>query len=121
MKWPDVFGAAICMSPSFWANHVGEIRQSALMDMAHNTLSDRARRPKLWIDWGLVRRQGRHNFLIERWATTRARNMVHVLKSDYGYQVGSELFWVEDGDGSHTEQSWARRLPDAMVAMLTRI
>ena len=115
---PDVFGAAICMSPSFWANHKGSIENSALMDAARDTLQDRQRRPRLWIDWGLVRSGGFHNLAFEAWATWRASDMVEVLKTTYEYEAGRELFWVEDADGSHTEGSWARRLPSALSAVL---
>jgi hypothetical protein len=59
-----------------------------------------------------------HNFLIERWATWRARDMADVLVNEFGYEDGKDLFWDEDEEGSHTEGSWARRLPNALRALL---
>lgn len=115
---PDVFGAAIAMSPSFWSNHVGPIRHSALLAQTSKGLRAGGPRPRLWIDWGLVRSGGPHNWLIERWATWRGRDMVKTLQQDFGYQEGIDLFWREDPDGAHTESSWARRWPEALASVL---
>ena len=38
---------------------------------------------------------------------------VSVLTEDYGYDE-SALLWVEDPDGGHDEESWAKRLPFAL-------
>jgi pimeloyl-ACP methyl ester carboxylesterase len=123
---PDTFGKAICMSSSFWAGldpvfggsyPGGPLSSAPLVTEVTGLLSDAAKRPKLWIDWGLVRTGGTNNTAIEEAATVRGKEMVGLLEGTYGYVVNSQLYWVEDPIGEHDEISWARRLPDALRAM----
>jgi pimeloyl-ACP methyl ester carboxylesterase len=123
---PDRFGKAGCMSSSFWAGldgiHGGSfgggpLETSALVTALHATLADGAKRPRVWIDWGLVRTGGLHNELIEAAATTRGIEMRDLLKSKYGHVENSELFWQEDPQGEHDEDSWSRRFPGMMKAL----
>ena len=37
--------------------------------------------------------------------------MQQLLRDDYGYALGQDLFAMEDPDGDHSEESWSRRLP----------
>jgi pimeloyl-ACP methyl ester carboxylesterase len=124
---PEVFGSAICMSSSFWAGldpvyggtyPGGPLATAPLVVPVESTLSDAAIRPRLWIDWGLVRTGGFQNEVIEAAATTRGKEMVALLEGTYGYVEGKEIFWEEDPMGEHDENSWARRFPGAMKAML---
>jgi enterochelin esterase-like enzyme len=117
---PDRFGKAGCLSSSFWAGldpgflFGGEpLRDSLLLQRTNATLADRARRPRLWVDWGLVRSGGEHNSLVESMATNRGREMVSLLQTTYGYGP-DELASREDPQGGHDEDSWARRFPDVM-------
>ncbi len=123
---PDVFGLAGCLSPSFWAGldpvfggslPGGTLADSGLIQPVAATLSDPAARPRLWIDWGLVRTGGFHNEVIEEAATTRGKEMVALLEGTYGYVEGSDLSWEEDPIGEHDEVSWARRFPHVMKAL----
>lgn len=123
---PDVFGKAACLSPSFWAGldpvfggdlAGGSLEQSGLLLPVTSTLGARAVRPRLWIDWGLVRAGGFGNDTIEAAATLRGREMVAVLKTKYGYIEPDELSWEEDPVGGHDEGSWARRLPRVLEAL----
>jgi pimeloyl-ACP methyl ester carboxylesterase len=119
---PDAFGGAIAMSPSFWAGldrggPGGPLASSPLM--ASTGASLRAGRPRLYIDWGLVRTGGDHNAIIEAAATARGVEMRDLLASTYGYTVGKDLFWVEDPAGEHEEISWGRRLARALELVLT--
>lgn len=119
---PDRFGMAGCLSPSFWAGldpvhggayPGGALATSALLDLARPTLESAALRPKLWIDWGLVRTGGFHNSGIEAAATTRGQEMVSLLEASFGYGA-TTLGWAEDPAGEHDEISWSRRFPDVM-------
>ena len=124
---PDAFGRAACMSPSFWLGldpvfggdfTGGPLLGSELLELLDDTLADSAVRPRLWIDWGLVRTGGFHNEVIEEAATQRGIEMVELLQTHYGYGVGRELHWVEDPMGEHDEDTWGRRFPDMLVALL---
>lgn len=124
---PEVFGRAGCLSSSFWAGldpvyggtfPGGPLEGAPLVSEVRGLLGDRARRPRLWIDWGLVRTGGTQNSAIEAAATTRGREMVALLRDRFGYAEGTELRWQEDPQGAHDEASWARRLPAVLTALL---
>ena len=119
------FGHAVAMSSSFWvgldfkpSTIGGPLASSALLAATAPTLDDASLRPRLWLDWGLVREGGEHNSVTEAFATTRGREMRDLLVASHGYVVGSTLSWVEDPAGQHDEDSWARRLPMALRAAL---
>jgi len=96
---------------------LGSVSKGELVTALDATLADGAKRPRVWIDWGLVRTGGVHNELIEAAATTRGIEMRDLLKSKYGYVENDELFWQEDPQGEHDEDSWSRRFPDMMKAL----
>lgn len=115
---PDVFGRAIAMSSSLWAGLDsvtvgGPLDGSALLQAAGPGL---ASRPRLYVDWGLVRTGGVHNSVIEERATARGRELRQLLQAKYGYTLGADLFVVEDPQGEHDELSWGRRLGPALVS-----
>jgi pimeloyl-ACP methyl ester carboxylesterase len=123
---PDVFGRAGCLSPSFWAGldpvyggdmPGGPLSSSLLISLVEGTLATPSVRPRLWIDWGLVRTGGFHNEVIEAAATQRGIEMVDLLEEAYGYADGVELSWYEDPIGEHDEVSWSRRFPMVMKAL----
>jgi pimeloyl-ACP methyl ester carboxylesterase len=123
---PDRFGAAACLSPSFWAGvdgiHGGSygggaLEDSQLIELTKRTLTDPSVRPRCWIDWGLVRSGGSHNAIIEEAAAVRGREMVRLLEGRFGYARGSDVFAYEDPAGEHNEASWARRFPLVMKAL----
>jgi hypothetical protein len=126
-RFPDVFGYAGSLSPSFWVGLDDatkfpvvvprkdlSLRSSALISSFHDILGDSQRRPKHYIDWGLIRSGGPHNSYIEERATARGREMVALLQSDYGYVSDIELSFVEDPRGDHREESWGRRMPHVL-------
>jgi len=94
----------------------GPLASSVLVQTLAGVLADPRVRPRLWIDWGLVRTGGSHNESIEAAATERGIEMVALLTDTYGYQA-DELHWFEDPIGEHDENSWARRFPDVMTAL----
>ncbi len=128
------------MSPSFWAglDNVevlgilfgavpqavglanvavgGPLSESALMQGLHAGL--KAWRPRLYLDWELVRTGGGHNPVIEERATKRGKEMASVLTSSFGYVKDTSLFTVEDPQGEHEEKSWGRRLGYALAVAL---
>ncbi len=126
--FPQAFGAAGALSPSFWVGLdslirpvvPGSLADSALLRHAEPALSDPARRPRIWIDWGRRRDGGFHNAIIEAKAEHWGRAMAELLVRRYGYlpQVftGAEAprsdvdLWVyEDAVGGHDEEAWAWR------------
>lgn len=122
---PDRFRMAGCMSPSFWLGlepvwggdySGGPLATSKLLDMTKPTLADPALRPSLWIDWGLVFTGGFHNEVIEKTAAEYGPEMVSLLEQSYGYVDGQDLRWMEDPEGQHDEDSWAKRFPLVMKA-----
>jgi predicted alpha/beta superfamily hydrolase len=121
---PDVFGYAGALSPSFWVGLDDaerfplikllpdrELKSSRLLEALKETLAAASRRPRLYLDWGLVRTGGPHNESIEERATARGREMAALLQQEYGYIIDQDLVVYEDPDGEHNEQSWARRMP----------
>src|SRR6202162_5011971 len=130
---PDAFGYAGALSPSFWvgvddAERFPSIqplpdrllKDSQLLEAVKETLAAAFRRPKLYLDWGLVRTGSLHNESIEERSTTRGREMVKLLLQEYAYQMDHDLIVYEDPDGEHDERSWARRMPRLLEFFLKR-
>lgn len=123
-RYPNLFGFCGAMSPSFWAGIDDgmdfpivrprpevSLRESQLLGLVRDTLEKPDFRPKLYIDWGLVREGGPHNEFIEERATARGREMVQLLQEDFGYRIGIDLEVFEDLAGEHQEKSWSRHMP----------
>ena len=117
---PEAFGNAIAMSSSFWAGLDGTDKNGPLSTSAlvTNAASGLAKKPRLYIDWGLVRTGGEHNSIIEDLATKRGIEMRDLLVASYGYTLDKDLFAIEDGEGGHDEESWARRIGPALEKIL---
>jgi predicted alpha/beta superfamily hydrolase len=119
-QYPDRFRLVAALSPSFWVGLdsspwdlplLRSLRSSKLINLARSTLQNREKRLKIYLDWGLIRSGGTHNSFIEDRATQRGRQMRDLLIQGFGYRLDEDLFVVEDPDGDHTEESWARRMP----------
>jgi predicted alpha/beta superfamily hydrolase len=121
---PDAFGYAGALSPSFWVGLDDaerfplikrlpdrELKDSPLLEALKETLGAASGRPKLYLDWGLVRTGGLHNESIEERAAARGREMAALLQQEYAYIIDQDLIVYEDPVGEHNEQSWARRMP----------
>jgi len=115
-KYPDAFGYVGCFSPSFWAAYgpevivgFGDLSESLLIDDLKSTLKDKTVRPKAWIDWGLKRDGLEHNDLVEHTATIVSKRFIELLRKEFGYEDGVDLFWFEDELGGHDEMAWAYR------------
>lgn len=105
------FGNIAALSPSFWAGGVFNLPESPLVQMVKKYLSPNNRdRPRIWIDWGMKRSDGFHNFFIEAQASHWGRKMVELLEKDYGYVRGVNLFEYADPIGGHDELAWSYRL-----------
>jgi hypothetical protein len=122
---PDRFGMAGCLSPSFFTG-LDELRpngtgpsalaDSALIRGASEVLADPARRPRLWMCWGLRRDGGEHNAVVEHLATRRGREMRDLLATRFGYATArwpsvAELTWDEEAQHGHDERAWRARFP----------
>ncbi len=105
-----VFGNVAAMSPSLWAGGVFNLRKTSLMHLVGESLrKEFTQNPRIWLDWGLKRRAGLHNLIIELLATRWGRKLGRILQDDYGYVSGKDLFIHEDRIGGHDEQAWAYR------------
>jgi pimeloyl-ACP methyl ester carboxylesterase len=128
-QYPDRFRCVAALSPSFWVGldsnmdlslfqllgpSIASLESSALLFTASGALQDPAKRPKIYLDWGLVREGGFHNEFIEERATVRGREMRDLLVRDFGYREGENLFVVEDAIGQHTEESWSGRMENVL-------
>ncbi len=121
-RHPETFGNVVAMSSSFWVGidfgpaSLGDLRRSELWRRTSSTYGG-PNRPKVYLDWGLERSGGFHNEVIEAMATRQGRAMATLLR-ERGYREGDDLRVVEDSEGRHDEDSWRRRLPDALAFVL---
>ncbi len=100
-RHPDLFGAALCMSPSFW------FAERKIFDYV-------AAQPKPWtsriyIDAG-AREDGGS-------VVADGERMVHHLR-ERGWDDTS-LCWIADKDGTHSEHDWRKRAPAALQFLFT--
>lgn len=121
--YPQSFGLAGCLSSSFWVDMTPfgpdrSLRDSVLVRRLAEKLHAEGR-PRLWLDWGLVRLGGSQNSLIEANAATRSRELATILTSDFGYRLNDTLRTMEDPQGGHDEASWSRRLRQILPWLFT--
>jgi enterochelin esterase-like enzyme len=91
--FPGFFGRLIVMSPSLWWD-----RRVVLRHLRKHEIEPL---PRIWLDAG--RREGAV-------VTRDARELHKLLRR----QSRSEVRYVEDAVGDHSEASWGRRLPEAL-------
>jgi len=96
-RHPEVFGFAGGLSPAFW--YGGQPLYNFIQRAAPV-------RGRLYLDRGTTERGG-------------ARRMKDLLVRR-GYALGQDLCYVEEEGGQHTEEAWARRLPDALRFLVPR-
>ena len=98
---PDVFGRALCMSPSFW------FARGAIFDYVAS-MSSRPAGTRVYLDFGTREaRPGPGTRLL------RDARIMRELLVALGYVPGGDLKWVEDPSGIHNEACWNARLPGA--------
>jgi len=98
-KYPDVFGFIGAMSPSVrWHDY-------KIVDLFEDWSGPR---PRIHLDMGGREFRGLY---------ADARRMRDALITS-GWTLGTDLQYVEDRYGRHHEESWARRLPDALRFLL---
>ncbi|MBO9539959.1 alpha/beta hydrolase [bacterium] len=93
----DVFGRALCMSPSLWVDE-GAIFQYVAKARAGGD-------PRLYLDCGA---KEAHGIVIKH-----AEWMAELLERK-GFVPGYHLMWRPDSRGAHNERAWRRRLPRAL-------
>lgn len=97
-RHPEVFGGALCISPSFWYDKAAIFRELPSKP-----------RGKVYIDVG--RKEGRLMYPM-------ALRMVEELQHrSFGEEA---LMWRPDKRGRHNEAHWRRRLPKALKFMFRR-
>jgi enterochelin esterase-like enzyme len=101
LRHPDVFGGALCMSPSLWAT-----RGSIFHEASAHPPPPKAR---IYLDVG-ARERGSMPRLAERMAGFLASN---------GHPAETML-WRLDRRGIHQERHWRRRLPKALKFLFRR-
>ena len=95
LSHPEAFGGVLAMSPAFWYGG------RALYDYVHQ----RGWRPgRVYLDRGTTERGG-------------AARMAEALVA-LGYAPETQVRYVEEEGGEHTETAWARRLPEALRFLL---
>jgi hypothetical protein len=129
LQYPEQFGLIAALSPSFWVgldgvyeqetfdvfdSYFGTLDSSTLIASVGKTLKNAQLKPKIYLDWGLVREGGHHNAVIEDRTTVRGKEMRSLLINQFGYQEHHNLWTVEDPNGEHNEESWSRRLEDIL-------
>lgn len=90
---PDVFGAALVVSPSLWWDDEWARRFATTVPLTDG------QRPRLWLDMGALE---------SRDGLAQARRLREVLQSR-GWR-GAALAYFEDPWGTHDEASWAARM-----------
>jgi predicted alpha/beta superfamily hydrolase len=99
-RHPEIFGGALCLSPSFWFDHGAIFREIP------------AKRPKnarIYVDVGM--KEGRLMYPM-------AHRMVEALEG-LGMEE-EQLMWRPDKKGKHHEKHWRRRLRKALCFMFRR-
>lgn len=102
LRHPDVFGGAICLSPSLWFAYPEAFRYAAARSKP--TIS------RIYLDCGAKEAGGR--------MLPAARQMAELLSSK-GYGP-DQLMFRADPRGVHNERHWRRRLPGALRFMYRR-
>jgi predicted alpha/beta superfamily hydrolase len=103
VKYPELFGFIGAMSPSVrWHN-------SKIMEL-YEAWPASTQRPRIYMDMG-----GRE----WRGAFAEVRELREVLEQ-HGWVEGIDLRHIEDRYGRHHEDSWAKRLPDALRFLLNK-
>lgn len=95
-RWPEVFGGALCMSPSFWFGRAQLFDFVAAQGVPWTS--------KIYLDVG--GREARHTMIA---ATTAMAGLLRAR----GYTDARLKLKVEAG-GRHHERAWKRRLPGAL-------
>ncbi len=94
MRRPDIFGAALCMSPSLWFAD-------------HKIYEYLANRPLPWSSRIYIDAGAHEGDML-----ADAERLVHDLRAR-GYDDTS-LMWLADPYGQHSEQDWRKRAPSAI-------
>ncbi len=95
-KFPQAFGGALVMSPSFW------FAQRQIFDFVRT--QPEPWRSRIYLDCGA--KEGRGMML------KHAQDMAeHLSQRGYGKD---RLMWRPDAKGTHAERHWRRRLPKAL-------
>jgi predicted alpha/beta superfamily hydrolase len=100
--YPQAFGGALVMSPSFWVAN-----QAIFIDIAAQPTPEVSR---IYLDAGAREDKGK--------VVEACRKMAeHLLERGYD---SDSLMWRADARGTHSEAAWRRRLPAALRFMYRR-
>ncbi len=96
----EVFGAAGVMSPALWFG------QGRIFDVVQEATGSKGR---VYVDVGAYEGAG---------TLRNTRRLARVLTRRGWRRKNGLLRYVEDPRGRHSEDDWARRLPDALAFLL---
>ena len=96
LRWPNVFGGALAMSPSLW------VGGRAFVDFIRRV--ERPAISQIYLDGGLHEAHG---------SVAHKNHLVREALLERGWDAGRVRALV-DPRGRHTESSWRRRLPGAL-------
>ncbi len=104
LRYPEVFGKLIVMSPSIWWAHRAifrEVRQ--FKGRLH---------PKIWLDTGTCEGEA---------PETCIRNVRDLRDAliERGWKLGRDLRHVEDEGAGHNEKAWGFRMKDALAFLFS--
>jgi predicted alpha/beta superfamily hydrolase len=96
---PDVFGGALCMSPSFW------FANRAIFPFVAN--EPNPYQSRVYVDCGAREGRGRMSAIAEDMTKALAHR-------GWGEGGALRVMWRPDSKGTHAEKHWRRRLPKAL-------
>jgi predicted alpha/beta superfamily hydrolase len=99
LKYPEVFGKLIVMSPSVWWSNRAIIKEVRKL---HRKVGG-----KIWLDIGTCEGQNPQDCV----QNTIALRDALIEK---GWQLGQDLAFIEDQGAGHDEKAWGHRMRDAL-------
>ena len=99
MRYPEVFGNLILMSPSVWWAHRDILK--------HVSAPSSAPRPRIWLDVGTDEGSDPAGFV----------NDVRAFRDRFlaeGWELGRNLIYHEEEGAQHNERAWGQRMRPAL-------
>jgi predicted alpha/beta superfamily hydrolase len=99
LRYPDVFGKLIVMSPSVWWANRAILREVRKLRRKSDL--------KIWLDIGTCEGQDPES------CVKNTEELCAALV-EKGWQLGSDLRFVQDEGAGHDERAWGYRMRDAL-------
>lgn len=102
LKYPNVFGKLMAMSPSVWWDRGMILRRVQSLKVKPST--------RIWLDIGT--KEGK--------VTTRNVRTLRDTLASKGWRIGDDLSYFEARNGLHNEVAWGRRVDKALRFLFAR-